>query len=226
MLQLFSDFDGTICEQDTLQLLLQRHASREWWILEQAWRSGRLSTRDCLSAQLALLRCSPRQREQIVRSTSLTPGFVEFNHWRQEQGLTLTLLSDGLEPLIHAILRHHGIDQVSVRANRVDFARQPLDLEFPHANPDHPDCALCKGSYLRLHRMPGRLMVYIGDGLSDRCAAPEADLLFAKSTLASHCKERKIAFQPWQDFFDILQRLDGQPLLTGKPYAHGMEVRL
>lgn len=219
MLQLFSDFDGTICEQDTLQLLLQRHASREWWILEQAWRSGRLATRDCLSAQLALLRCTPRQREQLVRSTSLTPGFVEFNRWRLEQGLTLTLLSDGLEPLIRAVLQHHGITEVSIQANRVDFSRQPLHLEFPHANPSHPECAMCKGGYLRRQRQPGRMSVYIGDGLSDRCAAGEADLLFAKSTLANHCRERKIAFHPWQDFFDITRQLANQPLPTRPSYA-------
>lgn len=224
MLQLFSDFDGTICEQDTLQLLLQHHASREWWILEQAWRSGRLSTRECLSAQISLLHCTPRQREQIIRGTTLTPGFKEFNLWRQAQGLPLTILSDGLEPVIQAVLQWHGIDNVTVMANQVDFMQPPLQITFPHANPEHADCAMCKGSVLRKARQPGSVRVYIGDGLSDRCAAPEADLLFAKSTLALHCKESRIAFHPWHSFEDIqryLQRLtEASPVPPPRELCH------
>lgn len=222
MLQLFCDFDGTICEQDTLQLLLQHHASREWWILEQAWRSGRLSTRECLSAQLALLQCTPRQREQIIRGTTLTSGFKEFNLWRLQLGLPLTILSDGLEPVIQAVLQWHGIEGITVMANQVDFLRPPLQITFPHANPEHQDCAMCKGSVLRKAKRAGALRVFIGDGLSDRCAAPEADLLFAKSTLALHCKESGIAFHPWHTFEDIQRYL--QKLMPDTPLPQQREL--
>ena len=127
MLQLFCDFDGTVCQQDTLQWLLERHAPPHWLRLEQAWREGRLATQECLQQQLALI--------------TLTPGFTEFDAWRKSQGLPLTLLSDGMEPVIRAVLAHHGISQVTLCANQWQLEARPQQVRFPFAHAAHPACA-------------------------------------------------------------------------------------
>jgi 2-hydroxy-3-keto-5-methylthiopentenyl-1-phosphate phosphatase len=58
-------------------------------------------------------------------------------------------------------------------------------------------------------------LVYVGDGRSDFCIAEEADLLFARATLARHCVDHGLAFIPYDNFSDVqrylfLVRLDGR----------------
>lgn len=207
MLQLFCDFDGTVCQQDTLQWLLERHAPPHWLRLEQAWREGRLATQECLQQQLALITLTPADLQELLPHTRLTPGFTEFDAWRKSQGLPLTLLSDGMEPVIRAVLAHHGISQVTLCANQWQLEARPQQVRFPFAHAAHPACAMCKGHYLQQARQPGCTLVYIGDGLSDRCAATQADELFAKQSLARHCQQQGIAYHPWLDFHDILPQL-------------------
>ena len=48
-------------------------------------------------------------------------------------------------------------------------------------------------------------IVYVGDGISDRCAAPEADLVFAKRSLYHHCLETGLGAFSFRGFADILR---------------------
>lgn len=52
-------------------------------------------------------------------------------------------------------------------------------------------------------RQPGSILVFIGDGYSDRAAAHEADLVFAKDRLAAYCVDEGLPFEPWTTFADI-----------------------
>jgi 2-hydroxy-3-keto-5-methylthiopentenyl-1-phosphate phosphatase len=49
--------------------------------------------------------------------------------------------------------------------------------------------------------------VYVGDGYSDRCAAELADLVFARRGLARYLDERGLAYEPFDDFHQIAERL-------------------
>jgi 2-hydroxy-3-keto-5-methylthiopentenyl-1-phosphate phosphatase len=50
-------------------------------------------------------------------------------------------------------------------------------------------------------------LVYVGDGLSDRCVAARADLLFAKAALASHCLEHQLPYTSFESFDDVRREL-------------------
>ena len=52
--------------------------------------------------------------------------------------------------------------------------------------------------------------MFIGDGLTDRCIAEEADLVFARDALAEHLAEQGLAFRAYGDFYDIAERIFGQ----------------
>jgi len=45
--------------------------------------------------------------------------------------------------------------------------------------------------------------VYIGDGYSDRCAVSEADVVFAKDSLAVHCKANDIPYHSFESLADV-----------------------
>jgi len=48
----------------------------------------------------------------------------------------------------------------------------------------------------------------VGDGLTDRCVAPEADLLFAKKALVQICEAEAISFRPYRHFGDVQAELE------------------
>jgi len=76
-------------------------------------------------------------------------------------------------------------------------------LDFPFAR---SGCAAslgnCKCSHRPAPRAREALSVVVGDGRSDFCIAETAHLVLAKGQLAAHCRFRKLAHQPVQDFAD------------------------
>ena len=50
-------------------------------------------------------------------------------------------------------------------------------------------------------------VIYIGDGISDRCAALASDRVFATRGLARYLEDRAVEFERFDDFFDIVRAL-------------------
>ena len=58
-----------------------------------------------------------------------------------------------------------------------------------------------------MHTIENEKFIFAGDGLSDRCIASKANLLFAKNSLKAHCIENNMNFVEFNDFNDILNHL-------------------
>ena len=58
------------------------------------------------------------------------------------------------------------------------------------------------------------VIVFIGEGYSDRCPARYADIVFAKDELLSYCQQENISYFEYQSFSDITKRL--QKMLDNK----------
>ncbi len=52
------------------------------------------------------------------------------------------------------------------------------------------------------------IIVYAGDGLSDRCAVRYADVVFAKKSLVKYCQEQNISYFEFSTFREIQERLE------------------
>ena len=52
-------------------------------------------------------------------------------------------------------------------------------------------------------------VVYVGDGISDRCAAQAAGRVFATRGLARYFDERNLPYEPFGDFHDVVRALTG-----------------
>ena len=50
-------------------------------------------------------------------------------------------------------------------------------------------------------------MIFIGDGLSDLCAVPHADIVYARGDLLNYCREKDINAVEYGNFFDIINSL-------------------
>ncbi|MBU1652822.1 2,3-diketo-5-methylthio-1-phosphopentane phosphatase, partial [bacterium] len=58
MIELFSDFDGTLTDKDTLALLLDLYASSDWYAIEKKALDGEIDERQSLADEMALITAS------------------------------------------------------------------------------------------------------------------------------------------------------------------------
>ena len=73
---LFLDFDGTISRRDAVDAILETYADPKWLTCEEEWRAGRIGSRDCLRAQMSLVRASRKQIDALLDETGIDEHFV------------------------------------------------------------------------------------------------------------------------------------------------------
>lgn len=207
-IRVLCDFDGTIARVDTVDLLLERLADPSWKVLEEQWVRGEIGSRECMTEQIALLRGGWKAIERVLAEVEIAPTFAPFAAWCRAHGVPLFVASDGLDRVIASLLARDGIQVDGVCASQlVECPDERLSLRFPQmALPTSCGAEVCKCCFFP-PTAPGEQRVLIGDGRSDFCAAGQADLVFAFSNLALHCRQNDIPFVPFTDFQGVRELL-------------------
>ncbi len=200
------DFDGTIATVDTTDRLLERFAEPTWQDVEDDWKAGRIGSRECMVRQIALLRATPAQLDGFVAEIDIDPAFPAFVALCRSRGLGITVVSDGLDRTVGAVLERHGLE-LPYRANRLEWlGGDRWRLLFPHGRADCRSLAgNCKCQFAVAP--PGTVRVVVGDGRSDFCVAEEAELVLAKSALLRHATESGLPHFPFQSFAEATSLL-------------------
>jgi 2-hydroxy-3-keto-5-methylthiopentenyl-1-phosphate phosphatase len=205
------DFDGTITEEDLLDTIASRFGDPTvYQEVEDGLHEGRLPLRDVITREFRPVK---RPLGEVVdwelENVRIRPGFRELVELAGEHGWRFVVVSSGFHELIEPILEREGVD-VELHANRVDPRPDGWRVEWSYGD----DCGTCGESCKRAvaEELAGEgELVYVGDGYSDRCAAELADRVFATRGLARYLEERGVAFEPFQDFFDVARGLNGRP---------------
>lgn len=209
---IFLDFDGTITKQDTVNSFFKTFAPPEWLNIEQDWIHGKISSRVCMQLQLDLIQNLTEENfYNFLNSIQIQDGFVEFCTLAKKYNKNITVISDGFDYFIEYILKKENIN-VPFFANKLDFSKENGYLKFKLSFPNtEGTCRLnlgnCKCTKVKNHTAEDEKFLFAGDGLSDRCIASKAHLLFAKNSLKNHCIEKGVNFFEFNDFNDILNRL-------------------
>ena len=204
----FCDFDGTVSLGDTTDTLLSRLADPSWVEVEERWVRGEIGSRECMLRQVELMHGGWQAIERELASVQLEPTFAPFAAWCRENGIPLYIVSDGLDRVIHFLLEREGIEVEAVWANCLKERAESLTLDYS-AVPLFGACqsGICKCGVI--DRVRGdAFSVIIGDGLSDRCWSPHADLVFAKDKLLTYCREQLIDHLPFRDFRSVLAKVE------------------
>ena len=209
---IFTDFDGTISERDTLVHLLDHYVGPSWLEIEDRVDAGTLSEEQGLRQEIALL--TPpfdEARDLVLREVPVDSHFAGFAALCQRNRWPLEILSGGIEPLIRAYLGAHGLAGIPLRANGLEFEADGRWRVRPAQSPRISElCNHCKTHWVRLAAESHRV-IYIGDGCTDRCPGAQADLLFAKGSLSTWCAEREIEHVRFEHFGEITGWLSGEP---------------
>lgn len=206
--RILCDFDGTIAPVDTVDLLLERLADPSWRLLEEQWVRGEIGSRECMAEQIALIRGGWRGIERVLDEVEIAPTFAPFAAWCRSRGVPLFVASDGLDRVIAHLLARDGIQVDAVCASQLVESRDSrLSLRFPQmALPTCCGAEVCKCCFFPV-TAPGEQRILIGDGRSDFCAAGQADVVFAFSSLSLHCGQNDIPFIPFTDFDGVRELL-------------------
>lgn len=208
----FSDFDGTITQVDVTDQILTQLAHPSWREVEQEWMLGLIGSRECLERQIALVNAAVDELHGVIDPVALDPGFAGFCKFAGKKRIPLYILSDGFDYVIRRVLKGAGLDRhfrSSLFASSLRVEGRRLIPSFPHSPvPCEHGCATCKAELIHRLRGSGRPVVFVGDGMSDRFAVENADVVFAKRHLLAHCRENGIACHPFETFKDVQAGLE------------------
>ncbi len=203
MIEVFVDYDGTITDLDTFDVLVRAFTgAHRWEELEERLHAGHMTLREVLAAQAAGVHASLDEADALLRDgTRFDPTFAHFVRRCEREGAPLTVLSSGVQPLIERAFARNGLTGVRIVANGIDPSPNGWCFQFL----DDSDNGHDKAADVRAARERGSGTVYIGDGPSDYEAALAADRRFAKAdrALERFLESRDIAFTSFERFDQI-----------------------
>src|SRR5947209_20334058 len=153
---LFLDFDGTVSERDAIDALLEAFADPEWLAIEAEWQAGRIGSRECLRAQMALLRATREEVNALLDSIKVDQGFATLLETCASLRVPVHIVSDGLDYCLQRILMHAGPRVARALANVQIYSSQ-LKLEGARWHVESANfggecahgCATCKPAVMR-----------------------------------------------------------------------------
>jgi 2-hydroxy-3-keto-5-methylthiopentenyl-1-phosphate phosphatase len=199
-MRLVLDWDGTVTERDTLDLMLQEFGDPEIYErVESDLDAGRMTLNDVIAAEFATVTVPLEKAVAfIVERTRVRPGFAELA--RRHHPL---VVSSGFHELIEPVLEREGVlGRVELRANRVEARPDGWRVHFRVAE----ICDEC-GEPCKRGDLPQGQVVFAGDSHSDYCASLAADRVFALGRLARWLERRGVRHEPLTDFHALASEL-------------------
>ena len=195
-MRLVLDWDGTVVEEDILAMALERFGDLE------VFERGELTWAESMELGVATLRASLEEvNAWIAERVRIRAGFRELVARHDAM-----ILTGNFEELVRPVLTREGLD-LEVVGNRVEPRPDGWRIVWNERLP----CEGCqlRGDACKVGSLPTGSIVYVGDSISDHCAALAADRVFARDGLARYLAGHDVRFETFDDLGDVLTALDG-----------------
>jgi 2,3-diketo-5-methylthio-1-phosphopentane phosphatase len=212
--KVFVDFDGTISTQDVGNAFFTTFGGESCTDAIAAYKAEQLSAKDLFRREVAAIGLLHlHEAKTFLRRQEIDRSFADFVAFCRSRGIELCIVSDGLDYYITTILSQHHLDDVRFFANRLEVVperdgKARLAIAFPFDDAECTRCACCKRNIIVSTSADDDIIVYIGEGYSDRCPAQYADIVFAKDALQHFCQQKNISYFLYASFADVQSRLD------------------
>ena len=200
------DFDGTVSPVDIGAAFARRFSpdgAAESPTFLARWMRGEMGHRELTEAQCKLLAVTREEALSFARQFALDPHFAPFVSEARARGDEVAVVSEGFDFYVRDHLERAGLGQLPWSANTLRFEAGRVAPEFPPVADGCGRCGNCKGRHVRAWRARGYHTVLVGDGLSDRCGAREADRVHARRDHLDWCLSEGIAVTPFESFADV-----------------------
>jgi 2,3-diketo-5-methylthio-1-phosphopentane phosphatase len=225
MIRVFCDFDGTVCPQDVGEQFFQTFAGEK---AEQNIRrllSSEITMQEWLMELCGTIPSMDQKKFfDFIDQFATDPYFAGFVRFCKKQGIPLMILSDGLDAYIERILSNAGLTRIPFFANHVEFVGEKLKVSFPYTDAECNCCGNCKRNHMLNVSADDDIIVYVGDGYSDRCPIRYADIVFAKGQLIKYCQELNITYFEIDHFGDV--QLKMEEVVQRKRIRHRQEAAM
>ncbi|QIZ69791.1 HAD-IB family phosphatase [Oxynema aestuarii] len=199
----FCDFDGTITTQDTFVKMMREFAPECARDLLPEIYALRLSLRDGIRQTLESIP-SRRYGEilDFIRPEPRRSGFVEFLDFLDARNVPIVVVSGGLRGMVETVLGDVRSRILAIHAVEADTRGEYLRISSQFEGGTE---LVAKVKAIE-HYAPEQA-VAIGDSVTDLNMALHAPIVFARERLADYLEARDRPYFPWNDFFDIRDRL-------------------
>ena len=198
--RLVVDWDGTVTAADTLHVAIEEFGDVDVFIEMESEIGRRLTLQEVIAVEMATISAPLEEVVAfLLERIELRPGFAELVARHDP-----LVVSMGFHELIGPLLDRDGID-VAVVANRLDVRADGWRARFR----EQAVCEVCGEPCKRSDVAGLGELVYVGDGFSDRCVARAASRVFARDGLARYLTQEGVAFEPFDDFYDLAEALEG-----------------
>ena len=209
-LAIILDFDKTLTMTDIGESIVEHFGSPGWEHGIDRFRSGEYGIRELWAYEISHLPGEriPEMTAYSLEIAKLRAGLPEFLEYAETSGIPVEVASNGMDFYVYGILAANGMG--NLRSAAPGIANGPDGrprLTFADGHVQCPRTGLCKCDRVWRHRRSGRKVAYVGDGISDFCVAEQADMVFARDSLARHCSRSGIPFTPFENFFEVLAAL-------------------
>ncbi|CUT03539.1 MtnX-like HAD-IB family phosphatase [Candidatus Chrysopegis kryptomonas] len=214
-IKVFCDFDGTITKNDVGDLFFETFGDKNFyrWLVER-WRDYEISSKEMREKIAEKVKVDKDEMEKLILSQEIDPYFIDFVKLCRDNGIEIFIVSDGFDFYIKKILEKNGLDNVKFFSNKLWIEDGKVVLDFPYPDSVCRICGNCKRNHMLTLSADEDIIIYIGDGYSDRCPAEYADVVFGKKELLKFCRERNIPVYEFETFKDVIEQF--QRFLSGK----------
>jgi 2-hydroxy-3-keto-5-methylthiopentenyl-1-phosphate phosphatase len=205
-----SDFDGTLTVEDISYMLLDEFARGDWRSLLAEYEAGRMAVGTFNTRAFAMVRETRETLLDFVLNSGkvkIREGLPELLDCCATNGLDFTIVSNGQDFYVEAILNKLGLNNIKFHSARSRFT--PERVEAHYIGPNGSIVTDCfKETYARLFLQQGYRLIYIGNGLSDVYPAKLADYVFAISDMMEQCLKIGLPCHAFNDLHDIVRELN------------------
>ena len=202
------DFDITISNKDSTDVLLETHQPEFKQELRKKYRAGEYSIREFIKYGLGSLNITKEQYIQTLQeNVTIDETFIDF----VKSGAEFKIVSAGAKLNVQGTLSKYGINlpDSEVISNDLKFNgtdKNQITVENPFLDKEGY-YGVDKKEAVENYKKKGYKTYFVGDGPSDYKALEVADFAFVrKGTRAvKFCEENGIEFFEFEDFDEILE---------------------
>lgn len=204
------DFDGTITTFDTNVRLFDKYGNENYLNkIRKQYHNGEIDLKTLYNLEFKSINITEEDYlNYILTEVKLQNGFKIFYKNLKKYNIPFAIVSGGFINGIKPFMKKHGFENIPIYANKLNFTDEKIDVEFYDEKyltyaihkRDYIDC---KVEILKRYKKKYKKIIFIGDGSTDKNAAKEADILFAKDYLEEYCIENGIYYISWTDFYDV-----------------------
>jgi 2-hydroxy-3-keto-5-methylthiopentenyl-1-phosphate phosphatase len=206
------DFDGTIVDVDTGELVLKKFGEGDWQSLDVKLEREEILLEQCLTTQYGMVNAL---REEILKMLDrekmiIRPNFVRLVEYCKKNDYEFVISTGGIDFCIEHVLKINGLDGVALKihSGKTVSTDKGILIQFPKLSKEKS--INFKEDLVNHYHDLNYEVVYIGDGSSDYEPAKKANIVFSveKSKLSKMCAERKISHFDFKDFQEVIEKLD------------------